>query len=75
MARKIYHISKKNGVWQGKARGGQRASITASTKGEIVSRMAEIARNQNYSQIIIHKMNGQFQSERTYGRDPFPPKG
>jgi uncharacterized protein DUF2188 len=26
-------------------------------------------------QLVIKKMNGQIQSERTYGHDPYPPAG
>jgi hypothetical protein len=28
-----------------------------------------------HSQLIIKKENGEFQEERTYGQDPFPPRG
>ena len=74
--RKTYHITKKpDGSWAGKAQGGQRASAVGTTKAEIIQRTVEIAKNRGNSQIIIHKMNGKFQSERTYGNDPNPPKG
>lgn len=75
MARKVYDVTKTDDGWQGKARGGQRASVTGDTKDEVVSRTAEIAKNHGNSQVVIHKTDGEFQSERTYGNDPFPPKG
>jgi hypothetical protein len=28
-----------------------------------------------HSQLLIKKENGEFQEERTYGEDPFPPRG
>jgi hypothetical protein len=75
--RKKYHITQKpNGDWQGKAQGGKRASIIASTKQEAMSKTIEIAKNKTSSQVIIHKSDGKFQEERTYGgKDPFPSRG
>jgi len=33
------------------------------------------AHTAHHSQLIIKKQNGRIQEERTYGQDPFPPKG
>jgi hypothetical protein len=74
--RKKYHVTQKSdGSWAGKAQGGQRASTVGETKAEVVKRTIEIAKNKPSSQVIIHKRNGKFQEERTYGNDPHPPKG
>ncbi len=75
--RKKYHVTQKpDGSWQGKAQGAERASVVSNTKQEAMSRTIEIAKNKPSSQVIIHKMDGKFQEERTYGgKDPFPPKG
>lgn len=75
--RKKYHVTKQpDGSWAGKAQGGQRASAVGSTKAEVMQRTIEIAKNKPSSQVIIHKTDGKFQEERTYGgSDPYPPKG
>lgn len=75
MSRKVYHVVKTEDGWAGKARGGERVSVKGNTKAEVVARTAGIAKNYGNSQVVIHKMDGKIQSERTYGNDPFPPKG
>lgn len=74
--RKSYHVTKNpDGTWKGKAQGGQRASTVGDTKAEVLSRTIEIAKNKPKSQVIVHKKDGKFQEERTYGKDPYPPAG
>jgi len=75
--RKKYHVTQKDdGTWQGKAQGGQRASVVADTKKEAMADTIRIAKNKPSSQVIIHKQDGEFQEERTYGgKDPYPPEG
>ena len=75
MARKIYDVTKKNDFWVVKGRENERASFKADTKAEAVKRAAEIGNNNGNAQVVIHKENGQIQSERTYGNDPYPPEG
>lgn len=75
MKRKVYDVVKTEDGWAGKARGGERASVTGNTKAEVVSKTAEIAKNHGHSQVVIHKTDGKIESERTYGNDPFPPGG
>jgi hypothetical protein len=36
---------------------------------------AEVARKAKPSQLIIRRRDGTIQDERTYGADPYPPKG
>lgn len=33
------------------------------------------AKNTNNSQLLIHRRNGTVRDERTYGNDPYPPRG
>lgn len=77
MARKVYHVTKTEDGWQGKAEDGKRASVTGSTKEEVVKRTIEIAKNQGDSSVKIHKSDGKIQEERTYPKssDPYLPKG
>ena len=76
MKRKVYDVKqRKDGNWEGTARGGSKASVVTSNKSDAVKRTAEIAKNIGNSQVVIRKTDGKIQSERTYGSDPFPPKG
>jgi len=63
-------VTKKDGHWQGKLTGADRASVTASTKAEAVERTKLLAKKAPLGQIRIHKENGQIQTEHTYGQDP-----
>lgn len=74
--RDIYHVTRRpDDKWQGKQEGGQRASVVGDTKADVQKRTIEIAKNKDLSQVKIHGADGKFQEERTYGKDPFPPKG
>jgi hypothetical protein len=75
--RKNYHVTKTDDGWQGKLEGGQRASVKGETKGEVLKKTIEIAKNQDNSSVKVHKSDGKIQEERTYPKksDPFPPKG
>lgn len=75
MRRKIYDVKKQNDSWVVKGRDNERASAITSTKAEAVKRAAEIGNNNGNAQVVIRKENGQIQSERTYGDDPYPPEG
>jgi len=74
--RKTYHVTPNSaGAWQVKAEGGERASSVEATKADAIARAVQIAQNQRDSQVIIHRKDGTIESERTYGNDPYPPKG
>ena len=75
--RKTYHVTKTDEGWQGKAEGGERASVKGKTKEEVVKKTIAIAKGQTNSSVKIHKSDGKIQEERTYPKksDPFPPEG
>jgi hypothetical protein len=75
MKRKTYHITKTETGWEAKAEGNERASFTAETKEAIIQKTTESAKAQGNASVVIHKADGKIQEERTYGNDPFPPKG
>lgn len=75
MERKIYDVKKKDDSWIVKGRNNERASFTSKTKEEAIKRAAQIGINNGNAQVVIRKEDGQIQSERTYGNDPYPPKG
>lgn len=73
--RKTYHVTPHEDGWQVKAEGAKRATAVFDTKAETVEVAAGIAAKQPLGQVIIHRQDGTIQDERTYGKDPFPPKG
>lgn len=70
MKRKIYDVKKVGDYWVVKARDNEKASAVCITKEEAIQKAAEFGRNHGYAQVMIHKEDGTFQSERTYGYDP-----
>jgi hypothetical protein len=75
MGRKVYDVKKDGDSWVVKGRDNERASAVTSTKDEAVRKAAELGRNNGHAQVVIRKEDGKIQSERTYGDDPYPPKG
>ncbi|MFC3297880.1 DUF2188 domain-containing protein [Clavibacter michiganensis] len=73
MARKRYEVVYKNFDWA-VTHAGSTAS-THGTKSAATLAGAVLARQNEPSQLIIHNMDGTFEEERTYGDDPFPPRG
>jgi hypothetical protein len=71
-----YHVSKSGDGWELKKQGASRASITASTKAEIVQLASDFLDGKTAS-LKIHKEDGTVQEERTYPRsaDPVKSKG
>ncbi len=59
----------------GKQQGSGRASSVFDRKNEAVERGRELARAQELGQLFIRGKDGKIQTEHTYGKDPFPPKG
>lgn len=78
MERRIYHVmrSGKDG-WKGALEHSTRASVTGSNKQEVVDRTIAMAKHHAMSSVIIHKIDGSIQEERTFPRssDPNPPRG
>jgi len=75
-SRKTYHVtSDGEGGWRVKAEGASRASSTHEKKADAVEGAKGLAKNQPLGQVVIHGENGKIQTEYTYGKDPYPPKG
>lgn len=69
------HVTKHGDDWAMKRAGAQRASELFDTKAEAVKAGREQAKAE-HGQLIIHKeKRNEIQEERTYRKDPFPPKG
>jgi uncharacterized protein YdaT len=73
--RKTYHVEHEDGEWKVEAEHAKRASGVFETKAEAIGRARELAQAQALGQVIVHKKDGEIQTEWTYGQDPFPPKG
>ncbi len=63
-----------NGGWQVKGAGNSRATVRTNTQHEAIGIGRKIAQNQQ-SELVIHRPNGQIRDKNSYGNDPFPPKG
>ena len=74
MARKVYRVLPDGGSWKVTGPTGSTLS-THSTKPPAVSAGQTAAKADQPSQLVVHKADGTFEYEYTYGDDPFPPKG
>jgi hypothetical protein len=73
MARKQFHVSPDGTTWKLTLDG-----VTLSrheTKDVAVDAGVARAKQNQPSQLIIHLSNGRVEDERTYGDDPYPPRG
>ena len=69
------HVTPRGDDWAIKREHSQRAIKVVEDKQDAIDRAREIAKEDKPSQVIIHGQDGKIQSERTYGNDPFPPRG
>jgi hypothetical protein len=74
--RKTYHVTPNSGGgWKVKLENAPKAFRICDTKAEAIGSATEVAKNQVLGQVVIHKRDMTIQEERTYGKDPFPPRG
>lgn len=73
MPRKQYRVLPSSGAWKVTHNG--LTLSTHLTKPPAVDAGVSVARANQPSQLIIHRADGTFEEERTYGDDPFPPRG
>ncbi len=74
--RKVIHVVPRgNEGWAAKTEHTAKASVIKPTKEQAVKIAIKQAKNAGQGQVVIHGQNGQIQEERTYGNDPYPPKG
>jgi hypothetical protein len=74
--RTVFHVTKNpKGGWDVKKQAAKRASTNQPTKTLAITKGRQLAKNEKPGQLVIHKQNGQIQTEHTYGNDPHPPKG
>jgi len=73
--RQTFHVVPAKDGWNVKREGAQRPAKTFDIKKDAVDFGRRAAQHQPLGQLKIHKKDGTIQEERTYGKDPFPPKG
>lgn len=72
--KKNQHVVPHNGNWAVRGAGNERVTRTAETQGQAIQIARGIAQNQG-SEMLIHRPNGQIRERNSYGNDPYPPKG
>jgi hypothetical protein len=73
--RKVWGVEPRDdGKWAVQREGAQRAGSVHERKDEAVSRAADLGARHK-GQVRVKGKDGQIQDERTYTRDPHPPKG
>ncbi|MDX1622209.1 MAG: DUF2188 domain-containing protein [Nitriliruptorales bacterium] len=65
--RKSYHVTSREDGWEVKAEGASRASAVTERKSEAVDRAKRLAKNQEPSQVVVHKRDGTVQDNYSYG--------
>lgn len=72
-ARKRYDVVYEGSEWRLKHLGS--TLYRAQIKQNAVNAGVQEARRNMPSQLLIHRVDGTIEDERTYGDDPFPPRG
>ena len=62
------------GGWQVKGAGNSRATVRTPTQKAAIDVARQISQHQ-WSELVIHRPNGQIRDKDSHGKDPFPPKG
>jgi len=73
MARKRYDVVPSNGQWNVTSGGGVLSRHV--NKQPAIDAGVSAARANQPSQLVIHRVDGTIEDERTYGDDPYPPRG
>jgi hypothetical protein len=73
MARKRYDVVYTSQSWR-VTHAGSTVS-THTTKDAAIDAGVRVAKANQPSQLIIHRADGTIEDERTYGDDPYPPRG
>lgn len=71
---KNQHVVPDGDGWGVRGEGASRLTQRFGTQREAIERGREIAQNQE-SELLIHRRNGQIRERNSYGNDPFPPEG
>lgn len=70
---KNQHVVPHGNAWAVRGAGNSRVTSNHSTQGDAIDAARDIAQNQQ-SEVVIHRPNGQIRDKDSYGNDPYPPK-
>lgn len=73
MSKKNQHVTPHQEGWQVKGAGNKRATAITDTQQQAIEIARQIAQNQK-SEVVIHRPNGQIRDKDSYGNDPMPPR-
>ena len=73
MARKQYWVQYLDARW--KVRHSQVTQSTHVVKDDAVDAGVKLAKTNQPSELVICRMDGTIEDKRTYGADPYPPRG
>ena len=68
------YVAPRGDKWIAKGEGNKRATRVVDTQKEAISIARQIAKNQQ-SELTIRGVDGKIRDKRSYGNDPYPPKG
>lgn len=71
---KNLHVVHSQGEWKVRREGSTRASKVFSTKTEAIDYGRKVGQDERL-ELYIHNMDGRIADRRSYGNDPFPPRG
>lgn len=71
---KNQHVVPHPDGWAVKSAGAERATKVVPTQRGAINIARQIAQNQQ-SETLIHRPNGQIREKNSYGKDPHPPQG
>jgi hypothetical protein len=71
---KDQHVVPRGDGWAVRGEGNTRDTARAETQREAIEIARRISQNQG-SELVVHRPNGQIRSRDSHGRDPYPPKG
>lgn len=74
MTKRNQHVVPRDGNWAVQGAGGQRASSLHNTQQQAIDAARKISQNQG-TELLIHRPNGQIRARDSHGNDPYPPKG
>ena len=73
MTRKNQHVVPRGDKWAVVGEGNSKATAITKTQQEAIKVARPIAQN-NQSEVVIHRPNGQIRDKDSYGNDPNPPR-
>ena len=73
--RRVWVSPDGKGGWNVKIQSTNRPIANFDNKADAINKAKSIAKNAPLGQVIIQKKDGTIQTEYTYRKDPYPPKG